>query len=77
MLCQEIGGKEGILKSMSAKDDLLASGELVHAVEDLIPGVLRRQADERIQADDGLLTEMVKNGCRKSIDIIRCLNTRT
>ena len=52
---------------MSSKDDLVASGELVDGVEDLIPGVLRHETDERIQTDDGLLIEMVENGCREGI----------
>jgi hypothetical protein len=68
-LCNEINREERVLKSVSAKDDLLASGELVDAVEDLIPGVLRHEADESIQTDDGLLIEMVENGCRESIAI--------
>ena len=67
LLCEELGGKEGVFKSMSAQDDFVASGELIDAVEDLIPGILRHQADERIQTDDGLLIEMVKNGCCESI----------
>ena len=70
-LFHKVGGEKRVLKSVSAKDDLLASGKLVDAVEDLIPGVLRHQADERIQTDDGLLTEMVKNGCRESIGMRR------
>ncbi len=70
-------GEEHVLKLVSAKDDLVASGELVYTVEDLIPCVLRHQADKRIQADDGLLIELVENGGRKNIDIIRCPNTRT
>ena len=61
---------------MSAKDDLVASGELVDAVEDLIPGVLRHQAYERVQTDDGLFVEMVKNSCRDSIGIISRLDIR-
>ena len=44
-LCHEMARKEHVLKSMSAKDDLAASGELVDGVEDLIPGVLRHEAD--------------------------------
>ena len=56
---------------MSAKDDLVASGKLIDAVEDLIPGVLRHEADERIQTDDGLLIEMVENGCREGIGMRR------
>jgi len=66
-LCQEIGGKERVVESVPAKDDLVASGELVDAVEDLIPGVLRHEADERIQTDDGLLIKMVENGCREGV----------
>ena len=62
-----MGREEHVRKSVSAKDDLVASGELVDAVEDLIPGVLRHEADERIQTDDGLLIEMVENGCRENI----------
>jgi hypothetical protein len=62
-----MGGKEHVLKSVSAEDNLVASGELVDGVEDLIPGILRHEADERIQTDDGLLIEMVENGCRESI----------
>jgi len=68
-LCQELGGKERVVESVSAKDELVASGELVDAVEDLIPGVLRHETDERIQTDDRLLIEMVENGCRESIGI--------
>ena len=67
VLCHEIGGKEHVLKSVPAKDDLVASGQLVDGMEDLIPGVLGHEADERIQTDDRLLIEMVKNGCREGI----------
>ena len=66
-LCHEMGGEEHVLKSVSAKDDLVASSKLVDAVEDLIPGVLGHEADERIQTDDGLLTEMVENSCLEDI----------
>jgi hypothetical protein len=45
-LCQKMGGKKRVVESVSAKDDLVASGELVDAVEDLIPGVLRHKADK-------------------------------
>jgi hypothetical protein len=62
-----MGREKRVLKSVSTKDDLVASGELVDTVEDLIPGVLRHEADERIQTDDGLLIEMVENGCRDCI----------
>jgi hypothetical protein len=61
--------KEHVLKSVSAKDDLVASGELVDGAEDLIPRVLGHKADERIQTDDGLFIEMVENGCRENIGI--------
>jgi len=61
--------KKRVVKSVSAKDDLAASGELVDGVEDLIPRVLGHKADERIQTDDGLLIEMVENGCRENIGI--------
>jgi len=62
-----VGGEEHVLESVSAKDDLAASGELVDGVKDLIPGVFRHEADERIQTDDGLLIKMVENGCREGV----------
>ncbi len=62
-----MGGEEYVLESVSAEDEPVASGELVDAVENLIPGVLRHEADERIQTDDRLLIEMVENGCHESI----------
>ena len=62
-----MGGEERVLKSVSAKDDLVASGKLVDAEKNLIPRVLRHQAHERIQTDDGLLIGMVENGCREDI----------
>jgi hypothetical protein len=68
-LCQEMDGEKRVVQSVSAKDDLVASGELVDGMEDLIPSVLGHEADERIQTDDGLLIEMVENGCRESIGI--------
>ena len=64
-----MGGKERVVESVSAKDELVASGELIDGVEDLIPGVLRHEADERIQTDDGLLVKMVENGCREGVSI--------
>jgi hypothetical protein len=64
-----MGREERVVKSVSAKDDLVASGELVDGVEDLIPSVFGHEADERIQTDDGLLIEMVENGCCEDIDI--------
>jgi hypothetical protein len=47
---------------VAAEDDFVTAGQSIDAVEDLIPGVLRDQADERIQADDGLFIEMIENG---------------
>jgi len=64
-----MGRKEHVRKSVPAKDDLVASGELVDDVEDLVPGVLRHETTERIQTDDGLLIEMVENDCRENIAI--------
>lgn len=75
-LSQEMGREEGVLKSMSAQDDLVVSGELVDAVEDLIPGVLRHQAHECVQTDDSLFVKMVENGGRQSIGIMRRPNSR-
>ena len=66
-LCHEMGGEEHVLKSVSAKDELIASGKLVDAVEDLIPGVLRHETEVRIQTDDRLLIEMVENDYHESI----------
>jgi hypothetical protein len=68
-LCHEMVGEEHVLEPMSAKDDLLASGKLVDAVEDLVPGVLRHKTDERIKTDDGLLTEVVEDRCIENIGI--------
>ncbi len=62
-------GEEHVLEPMSAKNNLPVSGKLVDAVEDLVPGVLRHKTDERIQTDDGLLTEMVENSCFENIGI--------
>lgn len=66
-LGQEIGGEERVLKPMSAQDDFVASRKVIDAVKDLIPGIVRHQANERIQTDDGLLIEMVKNSCGEGI----------
>jgi hypothetical protein len=75
-LCHELGRKEHVLKSVSAKDDLVASSELVDAVEDLIPRVLGHEADERVQTDDRLLIEMVENRRRKGIGIMALTSFR-
>ncbi|HKQ34794.1 MAG TPA: hypothetical protein VJT11_05765 [Nitrospiraceae bacterium] len=45
-LCHELVRKEHVLKSVSAKDELMASSELVDMVEDLIPRVLGHEANE-------------------------------
>ena len=66
-LCHEIGRKEHVVESVSAKHDLLGSGELIDGLKNLIPRVLRHEADERIQADDRLFIQVVKNGRRKGI----------
>jgi hypothetical protein len=76
-----MGGKERVVESVSAKDNLVASGELVDAVEDLIPRVLGHEADERVQTDDGLLIEMVENGFREGVGmrtrLSRMMNIRS
>jgi hypothetical protein len=64
-----MGREEHVVKSVSAKDYFAASGELVDDVEDLVPGVLRQETDERIQTDDGLFIEMVENDCHETISI--------
>ena len=69
-LCQKIGREEHVLESVSTKNDLTTSGELIDGLKNLIPRVLRHEADKRVQTDDGLLVEMVENGscerwCRK------------
>lgn len=69
-LGHELGRKEHVLKSVSAKDDFVASSELVDALEDLIPRVLGHEADERVQTDDRLLIEMIENGCREGIGVM-------
>jgi hypothetical protein len=68
LLFHEMGGKEHVLTPVPAKHDFVTSGELVDAVEDLIPGVLRHQGDERIQANDCLFVQMTKNGgCQRIV----------
>jgi hypothetical protein len=61
-LCHKIGREEHVVESVSAKHDLLGSGELIDGLKNLIPRVLRHEADERIQTDDCLLIKVVKNG---------------
>jgi hypothetical protein len=56
-----MGREKYVVESVPAKDDLMASGKLIDGVENLIPGVLGHETDERIQTDDGLLIEMVEN----------------
>jgi hypothetical protein len=59
--------EEHVRKPVAAEDDFVAAGQSIDAVEDLIPGVLRDQADERIQADDGLFVQVIENGCCQRI----------
>lgn len=63
--------EEHVLMPVPAKHDFVTSGQSIDAVEDLIPGILRDQADERIQADDGLLIEMIENNRGEKIDMKR------
>ncbi|MEO6308085.1 MAG: hypothetical protein ABIP43_09365 [Nitrospiraceae bacterium] len=62
--------EEHVLEAVSAKNDLIASGKLVDTVEDLIPGVLGHETDERIKTDYRLLIEMVENGRCEGIDMV-------
>ena len=62
--------EEHVVEAVSAKDDLIASGELIDAVEDLIPGVLGHETDERVQTDHRLFIEMVENGRYEDIDMV-------
>jgi hypothetical protein len=38
--------EEHVVEAVSAKNDLIASGELVNPMKDLIPGVLGHETDE-------------------------------
>jgi Na+-translocating ferredoxin:NAD+ oxidoreductase RnfE subunit len=69
-LCQKIGREEHVVESVSTKNDLIASGELIDGLKNLIPRVLRHEANERVQTDNCLLIEMVKNGRRNGIGIM-------
>jgi Na+-translocating ferredoxin:NAD+ oxidoreductase RnfE subunit len=69
-LCHKIGREEHVVESVSAKHDLIGSGELIDGLKNLIPRVLRHEADERIQADNCLLIEVVENGRRNGIDMM-------
>jgi len=55
---------------MPAKDDLIASSELIDSMENLIPAVLGHETDERVQTDNRLLIEMVENGRCEDIDMV-------
>jgi hypothetical protein len=55
---------------VSAKDDLIATGELIDAVEYLIPGILGHETDERVQTDNRLFIEMVEDGRCEDIDVV-------
>ena len=45
-LCHKMRREEHVVEAVSAKDDFLASGELIDAVEDLIPSVVGHETDE-------------------------------
>jgi hypothetical protein len=63
-----MGGKEHVLTPVPAKHDFVTSGKTVDTMENLIPGVLRHQADECIQADDGLFVQVIENGgCQRIV----------
>jgi hypothetical protein len=61
--------KEHVVEAVSAKNDFVASGELVNSMEDLVPRVLGHETDERVQTDNRLLIEMVENGRCEDIDM--------
>jgi Na+-translocating ferredoxin:NAD+ oxidoreductase RnfE subunit len=69
-LCHKIGREEHVVESVSPKHDLIGSGELIDGLKNLIPRVLRHEADERIQTDNCLFIEVVKNGRHNGIGII-------
>jgi hypothetical protein len=71
-----MGREEHVVESMPAKNDFLGSGELVDSVEDLIPGVLRDETDERIETDDRLLINMFEDGRREGIGIMTLTSDR-
>ncbi len=73
-LCQKIGREEHVLESVSTKNDLITSGELIDGLKSLIPRVLRHEADEQVQTDDGLLVEMVENGSCEGIDLVTLIS---
>jgi energy-converting hydrogenase A subunit M len=62
--------EEHVVEAMSAKNDLIATGELIDTLEDLIPGVLGHKTDERVQTDNRLLIEMVENIRSEDIDMV-------
>jgi len=59
---------------VSTKNDLTTSGELIDGLKNLIPRVLRHEADERVQTDDGLLVEMVENGSCGGVDLVMLIS---
>jgi hypothetical protein len=59
-----------VVEVVPAKDDLIATGELIDAVEYLIPSVLGHETDERVKTDDRLFIEMVENGRCETIDMV-------
>ena len=54
--------EEHVLMPVPAKHDFVTSGKTVDTMENLIPGVLRHQGDEHIQANDCLFVQVIENG---------------
>jgi hypothetical protein len=74
VLCHKMGREEHVVESVPAKDDLIASSKLIDHMENLIPGVLRHETDERVQADNCLLIQMVENGHRHGIGMLMLIS---
>jgi hypothetical protein len=69
-LCDKMDREEHVVESMPTENDLVAAGELVNPMEDLVPRVLGHETDERVQTDNRLLIEMVENGRCEGIDMV-------
>jgi hypothetical protein len=69
-LCHKMRREKHVVEAVPAKDDLIATGELIDAVKYLIPGVLGHETDERVQTDNRLFIEMVENGRCETIDMV-------
>jgi len=60
--------EEHVLMPVPAKHDFVTSGKTVDTMQNLIPGVLRHQGDERIQANDCLFVQVIENaGCQRIV----------